>query len=469
MADEHISVNRRPKHPTPYKNGESSPLVGSLLGNYRLGPLIGSGNFGQVHIAEHVHLGGRRAIKIFKRNRTDDKALLNAFARSARLLASLKHPNIVGFHDYGTTDEIAYLVMDLVEPGVALDLFPERPPLATALTTLVQVARALEFAHATVIQGDDGRSHTGVYHGDVKPSNILLGADRPYLTDFMLPNLPIFVKRNPAVQPLFPFYCTEAYGTPMYMAPEQLGGVVNASTDIFSFGVVAYELLTGYYPWDNGHEFRGDHRRMGYHPPVTPVPPRERNHRVPDNVSALVISCIELHSGDRPSSMHEVVEILQESSLQPVRTPDQGEQSVHRYDVALSFAGTERPIAQELYERLKAFCHVFYDKDDDAIASLWGGDLSTALHTIYSGQAKFCIALVSREYVDRAWTSWERRAILQRMVMQRDVPYLLPVIIDDVSIPGLPTSVGTLRWADYGTEGIVSVFRRKLRGESPAA
>jgi serine/threonine protein kinase len=471
MYADSISVQKRPQKVSPYKNGASGLKSGATLGNYKLGALIGSGNFGQVYYAEQLHLGGRRAVKVFDLAATPNEDIFKAFVHSARLLATLRHANIVMCHDFGVTDDrSAYLVMDLIEPGVALDLIPSRVSTDAAISMLAQMARALEHAHESTFVAEDGREHRGIYHGDIKPSNILAGHDRAYLSDFMLPNSDTFLRRNLRVQPLFPYYSSSAYGTPMYMAPEQLRDVVNASTDIFSFGVVAYELLTGCYPWDNGHEFEGYFRRPEYRPPVVPAAAADRNARVPGIVSALVAACIELHSGDRPPSMSEVAATLERETMRELPIKRQADIiSSVRYDVALSFAGSDRAVAQQLYVRLKDHCKVFYDFDAEITATLWGDDLSTNLHKVYSQQARFCIALVSHEYVERAWTNWERRAILQRMVADGDEPYLLPVLIEDVPIPGLPSTVGTLRLAEHGIDGIVETFLRKLKRAEPAA
>jgi serine/threonine protein kinase len=116
-------------------------------------------------------------------------------------------------------DSLYELVMDLIAPGAAIDLVFCRMPLKAIIELLLQIAGALEYAHNTEFRDEDGHLHRGIYHGDIKPANILVDNDRAYLTDFMLPNMQEFKKRDFG-HPCFPFYETEWYGTPMYMAPE---------------------------------------------------------------------------------------------------------------------------------------------------------------------------------------------------------------------------------------------------------
>jgi hypothetical protein len=132
----------------------------------------------------------------------------------------------------------------------------------------------------------------------------------------------------------------------------------------------------------------------------------------------------------------------------------------YRYDVALSFAGEERPHAEELATLLKEQgVRVFYDTFETA--ELWGKNLVDHLFDIYYEQSRYCILMVSSAYATKMWTGHERSAAQQRAIERRDVEYLLPVRIDDTRLPGLPQTVAYLD-ASIGMPRIASLFLRKL-------
>jgi serine/threonine protein kinase len=466
--EKRLSVNDRPRFSSPYHSWtRGDNRTAEQVGNYRLLSLIGSGNFGAVFLAEHVHLGHRRAVKLFDRIGNQEETV-RAFLRSARYLSALDHPNIVKLHDFGVLSDVVYLAMDLIEPGVAVDLIYRRMPLNATIELLTQVASALEYSHAAQYRDENGNQHKGVYHGDIKPANILAGNNRAYVTDFMLPNMDEFRRRDHG-HPCFPYYDTRFYGTPMYMAPEQLRGIVNQQTDVFAFGVSAYELLTGKYPWETEQDFGGALYYGAKETPVTPV--RDYNASVPASISNMVESCVALHPGDRPASFLEIRNTLEEATLRhtTIRTAcTASNRAGESYDIALSYAGCDRSVAEALYRKLRNHCRVFFDQDPSQKADLWGADLSTHLHQVYSEQSRYCIVLISREYVERVWTNWERRAILQRMVNSRTGQYILPVQIEAVDVPGLPTTIAMLQLRKEGIDGIVSAALRKVRGAETA-
>lgn len=132
----------------------------------------------------------------------------------------------------------------------------------------------------------------------------------------------------------------------------------------------------------------------------------------------------------------------------------------YRYDVALSFAGEDRKLADQLATLLKdRGVRVFYDSWEQA--ELWGKNLFDHLFAIYSEQARYCIILVSKAYSDKMWTVHERRAAQQRVLENRDVEYLLPVRIDDTRLPGLPNTVAYLD-VEIGMPQIAGLFVKKL-------
>lgn len=132
----------------------------------------------------------------------------------------------------------------------------------------------------------------------------------------------------------------------------------------------------------------------------------------------------------------------------------------YQYDVALSFAGEDRMTADSLAHSMKAASlNVFFD--DFEKANLWGKDLFTTLHEVYSQQARYCIMLISKAYAEKVWTVHERRAAQERALNERDNEYLLPIRIDDTPLPGLPRTIAYLD-ASMGAEKITGLFLEKL-------
>ncbi len=137
------------------------------------------------------------------------------------------------------------------------------------------------------------------------------------------------------------------------------------------------------------------------------------------------------------------------------------------YDVAISFAGEQRPEAQAIAKELqKAGVKVFYDEYE--LATLWGKDLFEHLADVYQRKARYCLTLVSEAYAAKVWTTHERRNAQARALVQK-TEYILPVRFDDTDIPGLPATVGYLRFQDHGVNGICDLLLQKLgkQGDVP--
>ena len=222
--------------------------VGSRLGHYQVTALIGEGGMGQVYRATDTRLGRDVALKILPDAFAADPDRLARFQREAQVLASLNHPNIAQIHGIEKSDDTQALVLELVEGPTLADRIAKGPiPLDEALPIAKQIAEALEAAH-----------EAGVIHRDLKPANIKVREDGTVkVLDFGLAKaLDTTLEGDPSQSPTLTAAATQMgviMGTAAYMSPEQARGKpVDKRADIWAFGAVFYEMLTGSRP------FRGE-------------------------------------------------------------------------------------------------------------------------------------------------------------------------------------------------------------------
>jgi hypothetical protein len=216
--------------------GEAPSDIPSSIGRYRVEGVLGEGSFGKVYLALDGELRRRVAIKVPHRRRITRPEDMEAYLREARVLASLRHPHIVTVFDVGTTaDGLCYVVSEFVE-GKSLEgrIREGKPPREETASLVATVADALHYAHKK-----------GLVHRDVKPGNILLDeAGKAYVCDFGL-----------ALREEDLAGGADVVGTPAYMSPEQIRGewhLIDGRSDVFSLGVVLYELLAGRRPFTGG-------------------------------------------------------------------------------------------------------------------------------------------------------------------------------------------------------------------------
>lgn len=139
------------------------------------------------------------------------------------------------------------------------------------------------------------------------------------------------------------------------------------------------------------------------------------------------------------------------------------ERILYEYDVALSFAGEDRDLAEKIATVLKTHgVRVFYDSFEQA--NLWGKDLFVHLHEVYSKKSRFCMMIISSAYLDKMWTVHERKAAQSRALKERDNEYVLPIRIDNTELPGLPDTIAYLDISRYGYLKICQLFIQKIGG-----
>jgi len=211
-------------------------IIGQSFGRYHILEQLGEGGMATVYRAYDTRLDADVAVKVIRRSAFAPDQLemvLKRFEREARSLAKLSHANIVGVIDYGEYEGAPYLVMEYLPGGTLKERLGKPMPIREAARLILPIARALDFAH-----------RKGMVHRDVKPSNILITSDGdPMLTDFGI------AKILEAQEGATLTGTGVGIGTPEYMAPEQWTGQAGPSSDIYSLGVVFYEMLTGRKPY----------------------------------------------------------------------------------------------------------------------------------------------------------------------------------------------------------------------------
>src|SRR5215213_617447 len=205
---------------------------GTALGAYVITARIGRGGMGSVYQAHHPALDRDVAIKVLWESLAQEPGFIERFRREARAASRLRHPNILTVYDFGEADGIAYMVTELLPGGTLADRLGRQLPFTEILHVLRGIGSALDAAHSA-----------GLIHRDVKPSNILFTRDgEPVLADFGIARLAEAEESLTAQGALI--------GTPYYMAPEMAsGGEVGRSSDLYSLGVVLYEMLAGEPPF----------------------------------------------------------------------------------------------------------------------------------------------------------------------------------------------------------------------------
>ena len=221
-------------------------FVGRTLSHYRLVRQLGAGGMGVVYLAEDTQLGRRAAVKILPRHLADDASLVSRFRQEARAASALNHPNIVTIYEVGEAEGTHFIATELVEGATLRERMARAPvTVGEAVDIALQVAAALWKAHAA-----------GVVHRDVKPENVMLNEDgHAKVLDFGIAKLVEHARASATEAPTVLKVQTSpgaVMGTAHYMSPEQARALidVDARTDIFSLGVVLYEMLAGRQPFE---------------------------------------------------------------------------------------------------------------------------------------------------------------------------------------------------------------------------
>lgn len=278
-------------------------MIGRRInGRYKIVEMIGGGGMANVYLAEDMILEREVAVKILRLDFANDDELIKRFNREAQAATSLDHPNIVNIYDVGEENDIYYIVMEYVK-GMTLKQYIQRNhyiPIEKTLHIMEQVTSAIDHAH-----------QHGIIHRDIKPQNILIDENENVkITDFGIAT---------ALSATTITQTNSVLGSVHYLSPEQArGGMANKKSDIYSLGIVMFELLTGRLPFSGESAVSIALKHL-----QTMTPSVKRwNSSVPQSVENIVLKATAKDPFHRYDSVHEMKEDI-ETALLPNRLKEQ--------------------------------------------------------------------------------------------------------------------------------------------------
>src|SRR6266496_1861028 len=286
------------------ENGQADLLVGRTIGHYKLSERIGTGGMGEVYLATDMTAGRKAALKLLPMRFTGDAERLKRFQQEAHAVVGLNHPNILTVYEIGEDHSIHYIASELIEGETLRDRLTRGPmQLSEAVDVAIQVASALAAAH-----------QTGIVHRDIKPENIMLRPDGYVkVLDFGIAKLaeqevPATIPTEEALL-LVETNLGSVLGTVRYMSPEQAyGAPVDKRTDVWSLGVVLYEMVTGHAPFTGETPGEVMASILGTEPP----PLTSSIAQTPAELEQIVSKALYKEREERYQSAHELLEALKD-------------------------------------------------------------------------------------------------------------------------------------------------------------
>jgi len=273
-------------------------LIGQTLGPYQIVEQIGAGGMGTVYKAYQRSMDRYVAIKVLPEHLSQDAQFLKRFQREAKAIARLEHAHILPAHDYGEQAGITYIVMRYVNGGTLRDRIAQGPlPVGEIVRIVEQVGGALDYAH-----------RQGLIHRDIKPGNILLDVQGDaYLGDFGLARMIAASQHITSGAGL-------AVGTPAYISPEQGQGLkADPRSDLYSLGVVLYEMATGRVPYEAETPIALVLKHINEPAP----PPRALNPNLPEALERVIVKAMAKDPAQRYQSVGEMVRDLSGAASAP--------------------------------------------------------------------------------------------------------------------------------------------------------
>ncbi|MGL5245110.1 MAG: Stk1 family PASTA domain-containing Ser/Thr kinase [Sarcina sp.] len=273
-------------------------MIGRLLGErYEILEVIGEGGMSYVYKAQDKKLNRFVAVKILKDNFKNNEEIVNKFKREATSIATLSNANIVNVLDVGTQDDKHYIVMEYVKGKTLKDIVVEKGmlPYEVALSIGIKVAKALECAHKS-----------GIIHRDVKPQNILVTEEGVVkVADFGIAK---------SMDASTIAHTNSVLGSAHYFSPEQAkGSFVDYRTDLYSLGVVLYEMVTGVVPFDGDSPVSVAIK----HIQEEPIQPKNLNSSIPDSLNYLIMKAISKEPIERYQTARDIINDLEKIKLNP--------------------------------------------------------------------------------------------------------------------------------------------------------
>ena len=267
-----------------------------FIGDYKVVSELGRGAMGVVYLCEHPHLGRQLAVKVMAAQLADEPDFVERFRREGVTAAKLRHPHIVQVYDQSSRDGVFYIAMEYLGSRTLRDLLRESGPLSVpeACRLTDQLLSALEHAHAQ-----------GVVHRDIKPSNVMVtDQGQLALTDFSIAFSAATEKMTRT---------GVALGTPEYMAPEQFDGKTDARSDLYAAGIILYELLTGFTPFQAPTLTEVMKKQVLQ----DPEPLCQVDFTIPEAISRWTARALSKDAGQRFSSASEMRQALQTATQAP--------------------------------------------------------------------------------------------------------------------------------------------------------
>jgi serine/threonine-protein kinase len=272
------------------------PFVGRTLDEkYSVEERLGAGGMGAVYRARHLLMDRPVAIKFLHERFVEDEAARVRFQTEARAAVKLRHPNAVAVTDFGQASaSCVYIVMELVEGRTLREILSREAPIETAraISIILQASDAVAAAH-----------DAGIIHRDLKPSNILItqSADQPAAVKVLDFGIATLAADDDDDETLLA-QTNSVIGTPRYMSPEQHNGNESSpAADVYSLGVILYEMLTGMVPFSGSTPIEIAEK----HANVAPRSLREITPAIPEDVERVVLHALEKQPSDRPSDAGE--------------------------------------------------------------------------------------------------------------------------------------------------------------------